>query len=92
MRRGSARRCWPRPLPGRITAARHHLAAASAAFEDAGGRGWAARADAELTAAGGTPATVSPRIGGRDELTPQELQIASLAAEGLTVLDEPADV
>ncbi|MEV7098039.1 AAA family ATPase [Amycolatopsis sp. NPDC051045] len=68
----------------RITAARHHLAAASAAFEEAGVRGWAARAAAELTAAGGTAATVSPRTGARSSLTPQELQIAALAADGLT--------
>ncbi|MDQ7809787.1 AAA family ATPase [Amycolatopsis sp. A133] len=68
----------------RIAQAREHLTAASKAFEDAGARGWAARAAAELTAAGGTPATAASRAGAQGGLTPQELQIALLAAEGLT--------
>ncbi len=69
----------------RIIAARHHLATALGAFEEAGARGWAARAAAELTAAGGTPeSTPSSRTGAQSLLTSQELQIATLAAEGLT--------
>jgi DNA-binding NarL/FixJ family response regulator len=61
-------------------AARGHLRAALDEFERAGARPWAARAAAELRATGETiraRATTSVEL-----LTPQELQIARLAADG----------
>jgi DNA-binding CsgD family transcriptional regulator len=62
------------------TAARPHLAAAHETFERLGARPWAARAAAELRASG---------LGQRSDqepapLTPQQREIASLAAAGLT--------
>jgi len=64
------------------TQARAHLAAALRSFEDLGARTWAARAGAELRAAG---QTTIPALGGvRGLLTPQEREIALLAAAGLT--------
>lgn len=69
----------------RITQARHHLALAREAFDAAGAPAWAARAAAELTAAGGRDsAPAFPTAGTVQALTPQEQQIALLAAEGLT--------
>jgi DNA-binding CsgD family transcriptional regulator len=57
--------------------ARAQLAAALATFERLGARPWAARAGAELEAAG-------VRIAPADGLTPQERQVAELAASGLS--------
>ncbi|WTW99087.1 AAA family ATPase [Streptomycetaceae bacterium NBC_01309] len=62
--------------------ARSHLAAAAEAFERLGAKPWAVRANKELRACGG-PARSAPRqrAGG---LTPQQREIAALAAAGLT--------
>ncbi|MET7419810.1 AAA family ATPase [Dactylosporangium sp. NPDC005555] len=66
----------------RTVASRAPLRAARSAFDALGAAPWAERAGQELRAAGETsrarPAT------GRAELTPQELQIAQLAAQGMT--------
>jgi DNA-binding CsgD family transcriptional regulator len=64
------------------TQARAHLAAALRSFEDLGARPWAARAGAELRAAGQTTIPALGRAPGL--LTPQEREIALLAAAGLT--------
>jgi DNA-binding CsgD family transcriptional regulator len=64
-----------------ITGARRHLQAALAAFEHLGASAWADRAAAELAAT----AMCRQRPGGPDEpLTAQELEVAELAAAGLT--------
>jgi DNA-binding CsgD family transcriptional regulator len=65
-----------------MTESRVHLAAALATFERLGARPWADRATNELRATGQT----KPRAGqyARVALTPQENEIAMLAAEGLT--------
>jgi DNA-binding CsgD family transcriptional regulator len=64
------------------TEARRHLAAALGTFERLGARPWADRAAAELRATGQTrpPAEERDRV----SLTPQEHQIAMLAAAGLS--------
>jgi DNA-binding CsgD family transcriptional regulator len=61
---------------------RPYLMAAGETFERLGAQPWAARARNELRASGQT----KPRADeyDRDELTPQEREIALLAAEGLT--------
>ncbi len=61
------------------TEARAQLAAARAGFERIGARPWAERASAELRAAGERPSS-----SGAFELTPQEHEIAMLAATGLS--------
>jgi DNA-binding CsgD family transcriptional regulator len=61
---------------------RPHLAAALEIFERLGARPWASRAAGELQAAGQTDACADQPA--RDSLTPQERQIAMLAAAGLT--------
>ncbi|HEX2575412.1 MAG TPA: helix-turn-helix transcriptional regulator, partial [Aquihabitans sp.] len=62
--------------------ARTHLAAALATFERIGAAPWAQRARTELRAAGRASApTHRPSL---DDLTPQEHEIATLAASGLT--------
>ncbi|MFJ2186345.1 ATP-binding protein [Kitasatospora sp. NPDC087861] len=66
----------------RRTDARPHLRAALETFERLAAHPWAARARAELTATG-TPAP-APTDTPHSPLTPQELQIARLAAQGLT--------
>ncbi|MFJ8364213.1 ATP-binding protein [Streptomyces sp. NPDC093984] len=63
--------------------ARTHLSSALAAFRRLGATPWANRAAAELRAAG----EILPRAAGeapKAQLTPQELEIATLAATGLT--------
>jgi DNA-binding CsgD family transcriptional regulator len=70
------------------------LSAALAAFEEIGSAPWAARARAELGASGArTPqaaqAAPSPAFGG---LTPQELQITQLAAQGMSNRDIAAQL
>jgi DNA-binding CsgD family transcriptional regulator len=62
--------------------ARTHLRAALALFERLGATPWAERAGNELRASGQTARQRVP--GTRDQLTPQELQIARLAGRGLT--------
>ena len=54
----------------------------STASSSSGAAIWAARASAELRASGQTTRKRDPST--RDELTPQELQIAGFVAEGLT--------
>jgi DNA-binding CsgD family transcriptional regulator len=66
----------------RIVAARPVLRAALDAFSQLGARSWAARARNELRAAG-VPLEVRPGAA-VEELTPQQRQIAQLAARGLT--------
>jgi DNA-binding CsgD family transcriptional regulator len=61
---------------------RIHLEAALVAFRELGAAPWAARAELELRATGLT--RTSPGAPGGAALTPQELQIARLAASGLT--------
>lgn len=61
---------------------REPLTAALTAFEAGGAAPWAARAQAELRAGG--HATGPPRAEAWDELTPHELRIALLVAEGRT--------
>ncbi|MFG1997418.1 ATP-binding protein [Actinoplanes sp. NPDC048988] len=63
------------------TAARTHLLAARAGFAAMGAEPWLARADAELRAAGHRPAGAETATA---SLTGQELEIAGLAAGGLT--------
>jgi len=64
------------------TAARAPLRAARDAFDALGAVVWAERARQELRAAG--EATASPKPGAAELLTPQEMEIAMLAAAGLT--------
>jgi DNA-binding CsgD family transcriptional regulator len=64
------------------TDSRAQLTAALEIFERLRARPWAARAAGELRAAGQADPRGSQR--GRDSLTPQELEIAELAAAGLT--------
>ena len=62
--------------------AREHLKAAVQAFDHLGAAPWAERARAELGASG---ASLRPRDpAARDKLTPQELQVALIVAEGKT--------
>jgi DNA-binding CsgD family transcriptional regulator len=61
---------------------RLHLTAAIQTFERLGARPWADRAAGELRATGQTKPRRHPQD--RDSLTPQELEVATLAASGLT--------
>lgn len=65
-------------------AARVHLDAALSTFQRLGAKPWSARAANELRASGIAVGTVVPGGGRRSSLTPQERQIAQLAATGLT--------
>ncbi|WP_327678652.1 helix-turn-helix transcriptional regulator [Kitasatospora sp. NBC_00458] len=77
----------------RRTDARPHLGAALETFERLGAGPWADRARAELTATGGAaPAPVEAAPGVLTALTPQELQIARLAARGMTNRDIAAQL
>ena len=68
---------------GRATEeSRQHLAAALEIFERLGARPWATRAASELRATGHTKTRPDQRE--RDSLTPQEREIAMLAAAGLS--------
>ncbi|MEV7776025.1 AAA family ATPase [Kitasatospora sp. NPDC086791] len=76
----------------RRTDARPHLRAALETFDRLAAHPWAARARTELSATG-TPAPASPLKGtSQSPLTPQELQIARLAAQGLTNRDIAAQL
>ena len=66
----------------RVSESRVPLRAARDAFDVLGGNPWSERARQELRASGETSRRRSPDA--RDELTPQELQIAELAADGLS--------
>jgi DNA-binding CsgD family transcriptional regulator len=72
---------WLRRERKRIEA-RGHLRAAAGLFRTMGAVPWVERAEAELRATGETARQRQPST--LDRLTPQELQIAGLAAEGLT--------
>ncbi|MEV6208642.1 AAA family ATPase [Kitasatospora sp. NPDC051914] len=75
----------------RRTDARPHLRAALEAFDLLGAGPWADRARTELTATGvGAPA--APAAGPLAALTPQELQIVRLAAQGLSNRDIAAQL
>ncbi len=65
------------------SAARRQLTAALTAFERLGARPWAARAEQELRATGPVRGSTTRHRDGA-ELTPQEHEIAVLAASGLT--------
>jgi len=75
---GVALRRWRRPA-----AARSVLREALGLFERLGARPWAGRAAAELAATGIRPVSARPRAALTDALTPQELQIARMVADGL---------
>ena len=66
---------------GAVSRAREQLTLAREVFDRLGARPWILRATAELEVAG---APVQPTAGGRALLSPQERQIALLAATGLT--------
>jgi DNA-binding CsgD family transcriptional regulator len=70
--------------------ARTPLRAALEAFRALGAVPWAARAEAELRATGETTRRRDPST--LDQLTPQELQIARLVADGLTNRDVAAQL
>ena len=72
---------WLRRQRRRIDA-RRPLRAALATFEQHSAAPWADRARGELRASGETARKRDPST--RDQLTPQELNIAGLAADGLT--------
>jgi DNA-binding NarL/FixJ family response regulator len=67
---------------GQRMASREWLAAAQTTFERLGARPWEERARSELNASGRTARRRDASTA--DDLTPQELQIAALVAEGLT--------
>jgi DNA-binding CsgD family transcriptional regulator len=73
---------------GRRRDSRMHLGAALEAFEGSGASPWAERARTELRASGLTVRRRQPAA--REQLTPQELQIARLVAEGKTNRDVAA--
>ena len=70
--------------------AREHLRAALDVFEGLGARPWTERARTELRASGQRARHRDPST--RDELTAQELQIASLVRQGLTNRDVAAQL
>jgi DNA-binding CsgD family transcriptional regulator len=76
--------CWGERLrrDGRRVDARTHLHAALESFETLGAAPWAEKAARELRSSGGR-AMRGPRARS-DELTPQQMQIATMVAEGAT--------
>ncbi len=76
--------CWGERLrrDGRRVEARRHLRDAHQRFDALGAIPWAAKAERELRSSGGR-AQRGPRARS-DELTPQQMQIASMVAEGRT--------
>jgi DNA-binding CsgD family transcriptional regulator len=76
--------CWGERLrrDGRRVDARRHLYAALESFEALGAAPWAEKAARELRSSGGR-AMRGPRARS-DELTPQQMQIATMVAEGAT--------
>ncbi|MEV0788527.1 AAA family ATPase [Kribbella sp. NPDC050459] len=69
----------------RVTESRDPLRAARGAFDALGAKPWALRADQELRATG--ERGWQPTSSGREQLSPQEAQIAELAARGLSNRD-----
>ncbi|WP_428950795.1 ATP-binding protein [Streptomyces sp. cg35] len=67
---------------GRRSEARRWLRCGLTTFERLGANGWAARAAAELHAAGGAPVRTGPAP--LDGLTPQELRVALAVGRGVT--------
>jgi DNA-binding CsgD family transcriptional regulator/tetratricopeptide (TPR) repeat protein len=88
--RGRTELCFGEQLRrrGRRRDSRMHLGAALEAFEGSGASPWAERARTELRASGLTLRRHQPAA--REQLTPQELQIARLVAEGKTNRDVAA--
>ncbi|WP_280490669.1 helix-turn-helix transcriptional regulator, partial [Nocardia farcinica] len=76
---------------GRKSAARAQLRVAHEIFERLGARPWADRAEVELRALGAAT-TPRPAGGPLATLTPQELQIVRLAAQGLSNRDIAAQL
>ncbi|KJY31686.1 helix-turn-helix transcriptional regulator [Streptomyces sp. NRRL S-495] len=76
----------------RRTDARPYLGAALETFERLGAEPWADRARTELTATGTAAPAPAAAEGALTMLTPQELQIARLAARGLTNRDIAAQL
>ncbi|MFF8846317.1 ATP-binding protein [Streptomyces sp. NPDC015127] len=74
---------WLRRLRRKIDA-RGHLREALRLFETLDARPWAARARAELRAAGGTAAPTGLADGRISQLSPQEREVVRLAATGAT--------
>lgn len=73
--------------------ARAQLASAHEALEDLGAAGWSRRAAKELAAVGAALADRPARLAGTlYQLTPQELQVAQLAATGLSNRDIAAQM
>jgi DNA-binding CsgD family transcriptional regulator len=72
--------------------AKPHLRTALKIFEQVGATPWAHRARSELRAAGEASATTPRGPDLLDRLTPQELQVARLAAEGLSNRDIAAQL
>jgi DNA-binding CsgD family transcriptional regulator len=70
--------------------AREELRAAFESFERLGARGWADQAEAELAATGETARRRDAST--LDALTPQELQIAHLLAQGRTTREAAAAI
>lgn len=64
--------------------ARPHLTEALEIFDRLGAKPWSARAQAEMTATGGPTGPRAEQAAGADELTPSELKIALLVAQGMT--------
>ena len=73
---------------GRRGAARTPLREALAGFDDLGARPWSARAAAELQATGESVRRRDPAT--LDELTPQELRVATMLARGATTREAGA--
>ena len=72
------------------TKARQQLRAALTLFDQLGAEPWSAQAGAELAATGETARRRHPST--RNQLTPQELQIASLLAAGRTSREAAASL
>jgi DNA-binding CsgD family transcriptional regulator len=70
--------------------ARVQLRSAAAIFERLGAQSWLIQADAELAASGETARVRD--VSTLDELTPQELRIARLLAEGQTTREAAAAI
>ena len=75
---------------GQRVEARERLRAASKLFESGAAGAWAERAQAELAASGET--TKRRGDSGRDDLTPQELQVAMVVARGVTNREAAAEL